>query len=122
MAYNTKKKQKAYDTKRSKDPKRMKDCKTYARKYKDNLKSIVLTHYGPNHTLGCCWEGCTIIDIDMLTLDHVNNDGYKHKTKSGYKVTSKTLYFWARENSYPDNLQTLCANHQLKKRLENLKG
>jgi hypothetical protein len=43
------------------------------------LKIEVLSHYGPSGNLQCCF--CDVIDIDMLTLDHVNDDG-KHRAKA----------------------------------------
>src|SRR5271157_863346 len=38
------------------------------------LKESVLTFYGPRKNLGCCWEGCLVVDLDMLSLDHINDD------------------------------------------------
>lgn len=82
------------------------------------LKIEVLTCYGFGGVLRCCWNGCTVDDIDMLTLDHVNNDGNKHK-KEGRKtrLSGRELYRWVKNNNYPDNFQTLCWNHQWKKRI-----
>src|ERR1035437_296777 len=82
------------------------------------LKLEVLTHYGPNSSLGCCWEDCEVTDIDMLTLDHINDDGHKHLSKSGKKHNGRQLYSWAKKNLYPNTLQTLCGSHQLKKLIE----
>jgi len=79
------------------------------------LKIAVLAHYSPNGTLGCCWDGCTIHDVDMLTLDHVNNDGCSHRDIKGKRYVGNALYRWARRNNYPEGLQTLCGSHQLKK-------
>lgn len=79
------------------------------------LKVTVLTHYGPSGTLGCCWEYCAIKDVDMLTLDHTNNDGCKHLNHTGKRYVGNSLYRWARHNNYPEGFQTLCGSHQLKK-------
>ena len=86
------------------------------------MKLLVLTHYGPSGVLKCVCEGCEVTDIDMLTLDHKNDDGFKHK-KPGNKnrMGGDKLYFWAKQNGFPDNLQTMCANHQLKKKIEKFK-
>lgn len=79
------------------------------------IKVSVLTHYSPNGNLGCCWEGCIIRDVDMLTLDHVNDDGCKHLNPAGKRYVGGSLYRWARRNNYPEGFQTLCGSHQLKK-------
>lgn len=85
------------------------------RKSGDKAKLEVLTHYGPEGRLGCCWEGCTITDIDMLTLDHVNDDGYIDRALRGVRGGGKAAYFRFRKQGFPEGLQTLCANHNTKK-------
>jgi hypothetical protein len=88
------------------------------RRYK--LKIEVLTHYGPAGILGCCCEGCEICDIDMLTLDHVSNDGYKER--QGFnRPPSTDLYFRVKKNGFPVGFQTLCWNHQWKKEITRLR-
>lgn len=79
-------------------------------------KLKVLTHYSPNEVLGCCWEGCLITDIDMLTLDHINNDGAAHRKEIGSEH-STNMYRWAINNGFPRMFQTLCGGHQLKKEI-----
>ena len=74
------------------------------------LKKKVLAHYGPGGRLNCCWPECVIDDVDMLTLDHVNNDGAAHR-----KEIKSRIYNWIVKNNYPDGFQTLCGNHQMKK-------
>ena len=57
-------------------------------------------------------------DIDMLTLDHINNNGgvdARHAVSRSRTNTSTGMYTKARKQGFPDGLQTLCANHQLKK-------
>jgi hypothetical protein len=83
-----------------------------------NTKLEVLTHYSHRGILGCCWEGCSVYDLDMLTLDHINDDGAKHILPgASERLTSYGLYRWAKSNGYPKEFQTLCANHQLKKQI-----
>jgi hypothetical protein len=79
---------------------------------RENLKREVLTHYGKCGTLNCCWKSCTVSDLDMLSLDHKDNDGaqYRHFVGKGTDV-----YRWAKKHNYPKGLQTLCGSHQLKK-------
>jgi hypothetical protein len=86
------------------------------------LKREVLTHYSPKKRLRCSWRGCSINDLDMLSLDHVNNDGYKHiRPGRTSRVSGRELYRWTKDNNYPDTFQTLCWNHQWKKRIAYLK-
>ena len=87
-------------------------------RHRERYKLETLTHYGKDGRLECCWKGCQISDIDMLTLDHINDDGQEHRNTSGTRrLSGDALYIWARKNSYPDIFQTLCSNHQLKKRI-----
>ena len=80
------------------------------------VKFIVLSHYGPAHTLRCAWPECGVCDIDLLTLDHVNNDGAQDVRKSA------TLYRHLIRNGFPEGFQTLCWNHQWKKELMHRRG
>ena len=78
------------------------------------VKLEVLTHYGPQHALRCASPGCDVTDIDMLHLDHINNDGYADRSKRGGKggiMLMQTL----RMEGYPTGYQTMCANHNQKK-------
>ena len=79
------------------------------------VKVEVLTHYGKQGKLMCCWAGCSVHDIDMLTLDHLNDDGGKHLSTSGRKLTGTALYTWAKAQNFPALFQTLCGGHQFKK-------
>lgn len=77
-------------------------------------KVEVLSHYGPNNVLGCCWEGCTVVDPDMLSLDHLYNTGSEdRKTNPGGVM----FYAKVRRNGFPEGFQTLCHNHQWKKEI-----
>ena len=79
------------------------------------LKQEVLTHYGKDGNLQCCWPECTIKDLDMLSLDHVNDDGAEHRKHIG---KGTRMYLWAKRCGFPVGiLQTLCHNHQWKKEL-----
>ena len=76
------------------------------------LKNEVLTHYGKNGRLQCCWDGCDVSDVDVLSLDHINDDGAEHHKHIGTRI-----YRWAKKSGFPPILQTLCMNHQWKKEL-----
>ncbi len=84
--------------------------------YNVQVKSDVLSHYGKDGTLCCCWPGCTECDPDILTLDHVENNGATHRKEIG-GLTGMRMYPKLRKANYPPGFQTLCANHQLKKEI-----
>lgn len=82
----------------------------------DKLKA--LSHYGKNGILLCCWDQCAVSDIDMLTLDHVKNDGASHRRELGGKDRAgPAIYRWVIRNKFPEGFQTLCCNHQFKKEI-----
>jgi hypothetical protein len=78
-------------------------------------KEEVLAHYGPAEKLQCCWEGCTVIDPDMLTIDHIDNTGSSDR-KGSYKG-GVSFYMKLKRDGYPEGFQTLCHNHQWKKEI-----
>lgn len=80
--------------------------------YRLRVKAVVLTHYGYNGQLQCSEPGCSITDIDMLTLDHINNDGAEDRKV--FKTSRQFLSSLKRAN-YPPGYQTLCWNHNWKK-------
>ena len=83
--------------------------------YRQNRKLEVLTHYGKNGRLQCCWQDCEINDPDLLTIDHIQNDGGCQR-RNGQGLGLK-LYTDLRKRNYPDGFQTLCWNHQMKKEI-----
>ena len=81
-------------------------------KYARLVKTQCLEKYG-----GCICA-CGEIDMDVLSLDHINDDGNKHRKDTnsyGY-----SFYIMLRKNGFPNNipLQTMCLNCQIKKRNE----
>ena len=72
----------------------------YQRAWYQTQKTIVFDHYG--RTCQCC--GLTFPQ-DLLTIDHVNNDGHLHRKEHG-----GFMYPWAIKNNFPPDLQTLCYN------------
>ena len=73
-------------------------------------KVIALTHYGKGRKLKCCWRGCNISDLDMLSIDHMKNNGAKDRRKYGNYIYNRLI-----NSGFPDGFQTLCHNHQWKK-------
>ncbi len=78
----------------------------YARK----VKIQCLENYG-----GCVCQ-CGESDIEVLTLDHVENNGAEHRRETNARGYS--FYIMLRKNNFPNDypLQTLCMNCQIKKR------
>jgi len=82
------------------------------------LKFEVMSHY--SIIIGvpiCAHKYCQITDIDMLCIDHINNNGNKHRKEEGITGGVK-LYKWLIDNNYPTEFQVLCWNHNMKKYME----
>ena len=77
-------------------------------------KIRVLSRYGKGGLPVCCWEGCTVCDPDMLSIDHILNDGAEDRDTRG---TGNTLYLNLEKEGFPEGFQTLCHNHQWKKEI-----
>lgn len=87
--------------------------------YRRKVKLEVLTHYSKGKPI-CCEKDCDVDDIDMLALDHTNNDGASHRKKVG-AITGIFMYEWAKKNNYPKMFGVLCWNHNIKKQLNRVK-
>jgi hypothetical protein len=87
------------------------------RKLSRKRKIEVLTHYGKHGKLQCCWKGCKVVGIDMLTLDHKNDDGARHRREIGPGNT----YTSVKKLGFPEGYQTLCWNHQWKKEINRVR-
>lgn len=83
-------------------------------KYRQKMKDLCFEHYG-----GYVCAHCSINDKDVLTLNHINDDGAKMKRiiLQYPQVRGYTLYRWLVVHDFPPKhkLQILCANCQLKK-------
>ncbi len=89
--------------------------KRAVRKYKET----VIQHYGG----ACAWPDCHVIDVDMLTLDHVLDDGFKERSSSGNRLSGNAFYLQVIRDEFPEGkYQILCWNHQWKKRIMTLRG
>jgi hypothetical protein len=91
--------------------------RVWARNYHADLKLEVLSHYGLEGKLQCCWPECCVIDVDMLSLDHVNNDGAQERRNGNRGGAGHPMYARVKRNGFPEEFQTLCHNHQWKKEL-----
>lgn len=74
----------------------------------EKLRLIILEHYGNK----CNWRGCSIDDLDMLQIDHINNDG--HVDQKNGRIGGN-LYRYLINNNFPSGYRVLCANHNWKR-------
>lgn len=65
-----------------------------------------------NGNAACVW--CGQADIDVLCLDHVNNDGANHRRTR----RTANIYRYVCMNDYPEGFQVLCFNCNIKKEFE----
>lgn len=81
------------------------------------LKKETFEHYSNGK---CCWPKCLVVDPDMLTLDHKENDGAKQRRKK--RRLGVVLYQMLKKKKWPIGYQVLCCNHQMKKELMRRRG
>jgi hypothetical protein len=77
-----------------------------AREYRARQKQTTFGKYG-----GSVCVLCGETDIDVLSLDHINGKGNKHRAslrKAGYR--GNALYCWIQKNNYPPGFRILCLN------------
>ncbi len=65
------------------------------------FKISVLQAYG-----NCC-ACCGTDDTDVLSIDHVDGGGTKHRRKIGF---GNAIYKWLRKNKFPSGYRVLCLN------------
>lgn len=67
---------------------------------KTRRRQRVIEAYGGRCT--CCGES----QWQFLSIDHINNDGAKHRSEIG----QSNVYKWAEDNGFPNTLRLLCYN------------
>jgi 5-methylcytosine-specific restriction endonuclease McrA len=77
-------------------------------RYHDKIKREVLSYYSNSTEPYCLF--CGEKNIDCLSLDHINDDGYL-ETERG-----SNFYQKVRRTNFPEGFETLCMNCQYKKR------
>ena len=83
-----------------------------ARERNKERKLKVFIYYSNSKSPFC--KKCGIKDMDILTLDHINNDGYKHRKE----LKSHDLYSELIKTNFPKGYQILCRNCNYKKFLD----
>lgn len=75
-------------------------------------KEICMLHYSPQ---GVCMH-CGINDMRVLCLDHIHEDGnIQRKEIYGINKAGSSFYPWVIKNNFPEGLQVLCLNCNVKK-------
>lgn len=72
------------------------------------MRLAALKAYGG--ACGCCGE----TQEEFLSIDHINNDGAKHRREIGGGGGS-TIYQWLKNEGYPRGFQVLCFNCNMAK-------
>lgn len=72
---------------------------------KKRQKDEVLQAYGGWHC-GCCCEETP----ELLCIDHIEDDGKDHRTRTKEEGMGESLYTWIVRNNFPPHFQVLCNN------------
>lgn len=75
--------------------------RTKQKRWHDKEKDYLFEQYG-GYRCVCCGETEKL----FLTLDHVNDDGARHREEIG----SAGLYRWIKRHGYPPGFQVMCQN------------
>lgn len=75
----------------------------YQGRYRKELRTRILHHYGGNPPkCACCGE----FEEKFLGIDHINNDGAEHRKRENYGSIS----WWLLSKKFPEGFQVLCHN------------
>ena len=85
----------------------------YGKDKRDAVRDEAYKAYG-GYICACCGES----EPKFLSIDHVNNDGAKHKRENRIR-TGEQMYRWLKRSGYPDGFQILCMNCNWGKRSNN---
>lgn len=73
------------------------------------LKFETMLKYSVNGEIKCSCPNCNVNDIDILCIDHIDNNGAEHRKKEELKG-GKDMYRWLKRNNYPTGFRILCNN------------
>ncbi len=86
---------------------------------RNNMKAEVFAYYSNSNPAKCVnpfhVHNEDVTDLDVLSIDHINGDGYKDKI-NGHRFGGTHFYRWLKMHNYPSGFQVLCMNCQLKKK------
>lgn len=73
------------------------------KQYQLKVKLEVFNRYTDGDVkCACCGEN----ELQFLSIDHIHGGGTKHRAEIG----AHKIYFWLRNNNYPDGFRVLCHN------------
>lgn len=87
-----------------------KHSRMVGKRNRDAAREKAYMAYG-GYKCACCGETEPL----FLSIDHINNDGARHRREHNLK-TGEQLYRWLIRNKYPKGFQVLCMNCQWGKR------
>lgn len=73
--------------------------------YQNRVRRAAFNAYG-GAICACCGE----IEEMFLSLDHIHDDGSKHRKAIEKEYGSNNIYVWLKKNNYPPGFQVLCQN------------
>jgi len=89
----------------------LKKVRRQQKESKQRLKLLCMEAYG-GPVCVCCGETC----MDMLNIDHINEDGsYHRKNLNKHGNAGCSTYHWLKANDFPDGFQVLCYNCNISK-------
>ena len=77
----------------------------YNKSLRKQQKEIVINHY--TNGKNCC-DLCGITNLVVLTVDHINGNGNKHRST----LKGQHIHAWLIKNNFPDGYRILCFNCQ----------
>lgn len=81
--------------------------KSKEREYRIKNKTAVIKYYSKSSmSCVCCGEDL----LGLLTIDHINNNGVKHRIEVSGNKRGPIPYLWFIRNGFPDGFQVLCYN------------
>ena len=81
----------------------------YMKEYIRAKRALVLNAYG--NKCVCCGETTN----EFLAIDHIENNGSKHRKEVTGGNSGNRFYGWIIRNNFPEGLQILCHNCNMAK-------
>ena len=81
---------------------------------REKRKSEIIEHY--SNGMMCCAH-CGIDDLEVLTIDHIEQNGAEHRRQVGIRgkgTDGINLRPWLKRNGYPPGYRVLCFNCNVK--------
>lgn len=76
--------------------------------YRNTLKHEVLLYYSIGNVPQC--QCCRETNLMMLTIDHIEGKGNKHRQQVTNGRAAETFYRWLKKSGFPDGYRTYCFN------------